>query len=184
MKKHFVDVIAVMGASTSENFEKQKQTAQEVVQQDTNADVIYGVIQYGKSAQVQKSLQEKMNKRGFEQFIPSLIWNEVGEAFLEGLLKANATFTEYGRPNARRILLVFSDTPWNDSMAVKDLGERMRNNGIKIVPISVGNQSDDQRLSELGGRKPLNVDENNEPEKTGKKVSEEIMKGAVVSSIK
>jgi hypothetical protein len=69
-------------------------------------------------------------------------------------------------------------------MAVKDLGERMRNNGIKIVPISVGNQSDDQRLSELGGRKPLNVDENNEPEKTGKKVSEEIMKGAVVSSIK
>ena len=178
MKKHFVDVIAVMGASTSENFEKEKQTAQEAVQQDTNANVIYGVIQYGKSAQVQKNLQEKMNKRGFEQFIPSLIWNEVGEAFLEGLLKANVTFTEHGRPNARRILLVFSDRPWNDSMAVKDLGERMRKNGIKIVSISVGNQSDDKGLSELGGRKPLNVDENNEPKKTGKKVSEEIMKGA------
>ena len=180
MKKSFVDVIVVMGSSSNENFEKQKQTAQEAVQQDTNSDIIYGVIQYGKSAEVLKTLQEKMNKQTFEQFIPLLTWSEVGEAFLEALQKASVTFAEYGRPNARRILVVFSDRPWNDSMAVEDIGDRMRKNGVKIVPISVGNRSDDERLPELGGRKPLTVDEDKGPEKTGKKVAEEIMKGTVV----
>jgi hypothetical protein len=169
-----------MGSSSGENFEKQKRTVEAAIQQDTNSDVIYGVIQYGKTAEIQKSLQERMNKEGFEAFLPSLSWNEVGEALQDGLQQANVTFTEYGRPDARRILLVFVDKPWNDSVAVNEIGKKLRENGVKIVPVAVGNRSDDEELTELAGRKTLKVDEDNEPEKTGKKVSEEVTKGRVI----
>ena len=171
-----------MGSSSRENFEKQKETVKEAIQQDTNSNVIYGVIQYGRTAEVQKNLQERMNKEVFKRFLPTLSWNEVGEALMAGLQQANVTFTEYGRPNARRILLLFSDKPWNDTMAVNDIGKKLRENAVKIVPVSVGNRSDDEKLSELAGRKPLKVDEDNKPEKTGKKVSEEIMKGRATSA--
>lgn len=168
-----------MGSSSNENFNKQKRTAQEVSEQETNADVIYGVIQYGRTAEVQKSLEEKLKKEAFGLFLDSLSWNSVGEALLESLQLANVSFTKYGRPNARRILLVFSDRPWNDSVVVSEIGGKMRDTGVKIVTVSVGNKSDDEQLSELAGRKPLKVDEDTEPEETGKKVSEEIMKGRV-----
>ena len=183
MKDNLVDVIVVMGSSSGENFEKEKKTVLQAIQEDTNSDVIYGLIQYGKNAKVQMSLKERMNKDAFKRFLPSLSWSEVGEALSEGLELANVTFAEHGRDNARRIVLVFSDKPWDDSTAVDHVGTKLRESDVKIVTISVGDKSDDEKLSELGRRRPLKVDEDNDPEKTGKKVAEEIMKGRV-SSVK
>ena len=180
IKKNIIDVIVVMGSSTDENFAKQKQTVNETIEQETNSDIIYGVIQYGKTAAVRKSLQERMDGKAFQQLLPSLSWNEVGEALQDCLRLANVSFMEYGRPNARKILLVFSDKPSNDSVSVNDIAKKLQENGVKIVPVSIANRSDGEKLPELAGQKPLRVDEDNEPEKTGKKVSEEIMKGKVI----
>lgn len=183
MRKSLIDVIVVMGSSTNENFAKQKQTVNETIEQETNSDIIYGVIQYGKTAAVQKSLQERMNRKAFQKFLPSLSWNEVGDALQDCLKLANVSFSEYGRPNARRVLLVFFDKPWNDSVVVDDIAKKLKENGVKIVPVSVANRSDDKKLPELAGQKPLRLDEDNEPEKTGKKVSEEVMKGDVKNNV-
>lgn len=183
MRKSLIDVIVVMGSSTNENFAKQKQTVNETIEQETNSDIIYGVIQYGKTAAVQKSLQERMNRKAFQKFLPSLSWNEVGDALQDCLKLANVSFSEYGRPNARRVLLVFFDKPWNDSVVVDDIAKKLKENGVKIVPVSVANRSDDKKLPELADQKPLRLDEDNEPEKTGKKVSEEVMKGDVKNNV-
>ena len=179
MKKNLIDVIVVMGSSTNENFEKQKQTVNKTIEHETNSDIIYGVIQYGKTATMQKSLQERMNKKAFQKYLPSLSWSEVGDGLRDSLQLANVSFTEYGRHNARRILLVFFDKPWNDSVVVDDITKKLKENGVKIIAVSIANRSDDEKLPKLAGQKPLRVDEDNEPKKTGKKVSEEIMKGEI-----
>lgn len=178
ISRNLVDVILVMGASNKNNFEKQKQAVREVVQLDKNSNVIYGVIQYGNNTIVNKSLGEEMDKKALIKFLRSLLWKETGEALLDGVRQANVMFEKFGRPKARKILVVFSDDRLRDSsLVIEKTGDNLRVTGIKTIGVVVGNRGDKVKLLKLSGKNPLKIGDNDKPEKTGKHIAEEILKG-------
>lgn len=167
-----------MGASNEANFNKQKQAAIEVVKPEKNSDVIYEVIRYGKGAAVEKSLAVKMDKKALVTFLYSLPWQEPGEALLAGVRQAQLSFERHGRPKARKILVVFSDNRLNESSpVVEKTGGDLRRTEIKIIGILVGKNGEEDKITTLAGKKPLKIDETNEPKETGKQIAEEILKG-------
>lgn len=173
-----MDVVIIMGAWRSENFEKERQATLELVQADKNSNVIYEIIQNGNEAVVIKSLSEKMDKKSFIAFLPSLSWKENGDALLDGVRQAKMSFEKYGRPKATKVLVLFSDDPMSESVpVVKKLGDDLRASGIKMIGILVGNYGEELKITSLVGRKPLKIDNVNSPEKTGRDMAEDVLKG-------
>lgn len=169
-----------MGASNPDHFEKPKQAVLEVVRTNKNSDVMYEVIQYGKDVTVRKSLGEKMDKKTLTAFLRTISWKEPGEALLDSVREAKVSFERYGRPKARRILVVFSDDKVKESLAaVKEVGNDLQTAGIKIVGVLVRNRGDEEKIRKLSGEKPLKIDDVDEPGKTGRDIAEEILKGKV-----
>ena len=181
-----MDVILVLGAVNPANFEKQKQAIMEMARQhqNTNLDYIYEVIQHGNAAIVKKSLKDRMNNQDLQSFVGSLVIEEPGKAILDAIRLAKLSFEQHSRPKAKRMLVVFSDSGiYNDPLnSFQELGEKLREDHVKIIGVTVqdvrGNL--DEKVEGLTGNKPLKIDtvnNDNTPEKTGKKIAQETVAG-------
>ena len=186
LSENLVDVILVVGALNPSYFRKQKEAILEMArqQQNTNLNYIYEVIQHGKTAVVKKSLAERMNNKDLQSFIGSLIMDEPGKALLDAISQAKLSFEQHGRPKAKNVLVVFSDAAiYNDPVsAFQEPGEKLRGDGVKIIGVTVedvrGNLDD--KMEGLTGNNPLKIDavnNDNTPEKTGKKIAQQTVTG-------
>ena len=176
----------VMGAVSSTIFGKQKQAILEMARQhqNTNMDYIYEVIQHGNAAVVKKSLEERMNNQDLQSFVGSMVIEEPGRALLDAIRQAKLSFERHSRPKAKRILVVFSDSGiYNDPLnSFQELGEKLREDRVRIIGITIddvrGNLDD--KIEGLTGNDPLKIDginNDNTPEKTGKKIAEQTVTG-------
>lgn len=176
----------VVGALNQIYFEKEKEAILEMARQhqNTNLDYIYEVIQHGQNAVVKKSLEERMNNKDLQSFVRSLVWEEPGRALLDSIRQAKLSFEQHGRPKAKKVLVVFSDAAiLNEPLSVfQEPGETLRTAGVRIIGVTVEDERSnlDNKMEGLTGMKPLKIDSivpDNSPEKTGKKIAEQVVTG-------
>lgn len=188
LAENLVDVIAIVGAKNPSYFKKQKDALLEMSgqHQNTSLDYIYEVIQYGENAMVKKSLNERMNNKDFQSYVESLVIEEPGVALLDAVREAKVSFEKFGRPRARKVLVVFSDEAIvKDPVPLsefQELGEKLRENGVKMIGVTIEDVKGDldDTIKELTGKDPLkidSVDDDNTPQRIGTKIAEKTVNG-------
>ena len=186
-----MDVIIVVGAPNPTYFRLEKEAILEMARQhqNTSLNYIYGVIQYGITAVVKKSLKERMNNKDLQSFVEPLVMEETGNALLEAVDQAKLSFEQHGRPKAKKVLVVFSDATIDDDPlnAFREPGETLRQDGVKIIGVTVNDKQGDMddKMEGLTGKKPLKIDEDNNdntPEKIGKKIAQQSVAGKCLCS--
>ena len=176
--KQLIDVVLVMGAASSDNFEKEKQVVLSVIEEPKNADIIYEIIQHGKKAAVVKSLKEKLQKEDLIAVLRFISWKEPGEALLDGVRLSKKSFEQHGRPEAKKVLVVFADSPLKESLVVVDkVGNDTRNDGVQVIGVVLGDKAEEEKIEMLAGKEPLKIDDDETPVDTGKEVVEQALKG-------
>ena len=182
LSENFLDVILVVGASNPTYFRLEKEAILEMArqQQNTSVNYIYGVIQYGNSAVIKKSLKERMNNKDLQAFVESLVMEEPGKALLDAIDQAKLSFEQHGRPKARKVLAVFSDASIGDDpfSAFQEPGEKLRQDGVKIMGVTVNDERGDvdDKMEGLTGKKPFKIDDDhseNTPERIGRKIAQQ-----------
>ena len=176
----------MVGALKPTSFDKEIEAILEMArqQQNTNLNYIYGVIQHGNTADIKKSLKERMNNKDLQSFVGSLVMEEPGKALLDAIRQAKLSFEQHGRPKAKKVLVVFSDAAINNYPVntFQEPGDKIRKDGTKIIGVTVDDLGDNlnDKMEGLTGKKPLKIDsvgDDNAPKKTGKKIAEQSVTG-------
>ena len=150
-----LDVIFVLGSSGlrgSDDLETQKTAVKNFMNTQKIADIIYGIIYYGKAPVVLLPLTDKSRDLKLRNILNSITWKEEGVSLPEALEMANDMFTKEGRPLSRKVLVFFANEAHqrpldNSSMILKD-------NGIKVIPVAVGDATNPDDLRKTS---PKNV---------------------------
>lgn len=176
----------MVGAPNPTYFSLEKEAILEMARQhqNTSLNYIYGVIQYGNTAVVKKGLKERMDNKDLQSFVESLVMKEPGNALLEAIDQAKLSFEHHGRPKAKKVLVVFSDSTIDHEplSTFQEPGEKLRQDGVKIIGVTVNDKQGyaDDNIEGLAGKKPLKIDEDNNdntPKKIGKKIAQQTVTG-------
>lgn len=154
------------------DFEKQKQVVLSSVLNPSSADIKYAVILYGNKPTLVAEFQDFENSLEFTKFTKLLKKDEDGRL-------PEKLFEEKGRPNARRLVVVFFR---GSAVLSKEMmsrwNKRFVNSNILFVPVVFGTISDGVKFMPLTPQGiVVTIDPNEDHTKKGKEISQEIVKG-------
>jgi len=95
----------------------------------------------------------------------------------EGVKSAGKEFEKNGRPKARKIMVVFLDG--NDEStkdALKKVAEPLKKKKIKIIPVVMGENVDEEKLKPLLAKKKK-PKKGKDPKKLAEEIAEELFNG-------
>ena len=165
-------------------FDKEKEIAKTMVDDEKEKGILYGTIVYGKDASVKSKFTDMSEKEDVKSFIDSLSWEDDGEKLDHTLVKTDKLFKEYGRPEARKITVVFvTGTADATTSELKKAAKKLNDNEVKIIVVKMGTDPDDEQLKSITPEKNIvKVNESEDPEKSSEKVDEQTMKGKIMAS--
>ena len=183
-----VDLVFVFGAmdpTASIRFEKEKEIAKEMIDNEKEKDILYGTIVYGQDASVKSTFKEMPEKIKVKKFIDTLSWENDGEQLDEALQETDKLFKEHGRPNSRKITVVFvTGNADATTSELKKAAKKLNDNQVKIVVVKLGTDPDEQQLVAITPKKNIvRVNESDSPEKSAELVDDQRMKGTFFLNI-
>lgn len=141
-------------------------------------DVIrVGVVVFGSNTDAAISIQDNLNntvqiavKRLFPQFgVPDLD---------EALSEARKVFKASGRPDARKVIVVISDSASDSSYGdIKAEADSLKQDDIVLISVVIGKDADPNELKEFTPHKVTETTTDEDPEELGKKIMELALKG-------
>lgn len=141
-------------------------------------DVIrVGVVVFGSNTDAAISIQDNLNntvqiavKRLFPQFgVPDLD---------EALSEARKVFKASGRPDARKVIVVISDSASDSSYGdIKAEADSLKQDDIVLISVVIGKDADPNELKEFTPHEVTETTTDEDPEELGKKIMELALKG-------
>jgi hypothetical protein len=152
-EKEVVDLVFAFG-STGEDakplFEKEKQAAKIMIDNEKDKDILYSTIVYGRDASLKSKFNDLPDKGKVKEFIDTLAWTDEGKKLDHALVETDKVFKEHGRPKARKITVVFvtgkADATTNE---LKKAAKKLNDNEVKIVVVKLGTDPDDKQLEAI-----------------------------------
>jgi hypothetical protein len=180
-----VDLVFVFGATeptASSRFEKEKEIAKQMVDNEKEKDILYGTIVYGQNALVKSTFKEMPEKLKVKKFIDTLSWENDGENLNQALEETDKLFREHGRPNARKITVVFvTGRADATTTELKKAAKKLNDDEVKIIVVKLGTDPDDGQLVAITPKKNIvKVNESDSPEKPAELVDDQRMKGTFI----
>jgi hypothetical protein len=177
-----VDIVFVFGATEPNapiRFDKEKEIAKEMIDNEKEKDILYGTIVYGIDASVKSKFKDMPEKTKVKKFIDTLSWEDDGDKLDKALVETDKLFEEYGRPEARKITVVFvtgrADATTSE---LKRAAKKLNDKEVKIIVIKLGTDPDDKQLDIVTPKKNIvKVKEGDDPEKSAELVDDQKMKG-------
>ena len=145
-----------MGRDAVPLFNSEKEIAKIMIDNEKERDILYGTIVYGKDASVKSRFEDMPEKIKVKKFIEGLSWKEDGKKLDQALIETDNLFKDYGRPNARKTLVVFV-TGKADSTTeeLKNAAKKLNDNDVKIIAVDLGTGPDDPSLENITPKKRI-----------------------------
>jgi hypothetical protein len=181
-EKPLVDLVFVFGSTGKKAvtwFEKEREIAKEMIDNEREKDTLYGTIIYGKDVSVKSKFKDMQDKVQVKTFIDGLSWESDGEKMDHALAETDKLFKEHGRPKARKITVVFvTGTADATTNGLKKAAKKLNDNEVKIIVVKLGTDPDDGVLEAITPKKNIvKVNESDDPERSAEVVDEQRMKG-------
>ena len=158
-EKEVVDLVFAFG-STGEDaiplFEKEKQAAKTMIDNEKEKDILYSTIVYGRDALLKSKFNDLPDKAKVKEFIDTLEWPDRGNKLDHALVEADKVFKEHGRPKARKITVVFvTGNADATTTELKKAAKKLNDNQVKIVVVKLGTDPDDKKLEAVTPKKNI-----------------------------
>jgi hypothetical protein len=161
-----------------ETLTKEKVIANNIIEKPKDAFVKYGVVQFEKIGSVKVPLGDYDDEKELKENVKKLPFKE-GTSLNEGIKSAGKEFEKNGRPKARKIMVVFIDG--NDDStkdALKKVAEPLKKKNVKIIPVVLGENVDEEKLKPLLARRKK-PEKEKDPKKLAEEVAEEAFNGKI-----
>jgi hypothetical protein len=161
-----------------ETLTKEKVIANNIIEKPKDAFVKYGVVQFEKIGSVKVPLGDYDNEKELKENVKKLPFKE-GTSLNEGIKSAGKEFEKNGRPKARKIMVVFIDG--NDDStkdALKKVAEPLKKKNVKIIPVVLGENVDEEKLKPLLAKRKK-PEKEKDPKKLAEEVAEEAFNGKI-----
>jgi hypothetical protein len=177
-----VDLVFVFGATEPTapiRFEKEKEIAKEMIDNEKEKDILYGIIVYGNGASVESKFKDMPERTKVKTFIDTLSWEDDGDKLDQALEETDDLFKKHGRPKARKITVVFvtgrADATTSE---LKRAAKKLNDKEVKVIVVKLGTDPDDKQLEVITPKKNIvKVKEGDDPKKSAELVDDERMKG-------
>ena len=146
-----MDIVFVLGARNpyaSRDFDTMKKIAQEMLKQPRLGSTRYGFATYGDKAQTRQTLD--IPKEILTQLLDLIPWQREGTRIDRGVVKGIELFNQPSRPNAEKILVVFTNDKASSSNQLLDDARNMAESaGVKVVVLGLGSRVDPAQIRRL-----------------------------------
>lgn len=146
-----VDIIFVLGARNphaSRDFDTMKKMTQEILKQPRPSNTRYGFVTYDDEAQTRHALN--VPKEILPLLLDIIPWLKEGTRVDKGVEKGIEVFNEPSRPNAKKILIVFTnDRTTSSNQALDGARSKAEEAGVKIIVIGLGSRVDPAQIRRL-----------------------------------
>ena len=137
-------------------FEKEKEAAKVMIDNEKVKDILYATIVYGNDALLKSKFNDMPDKARVKEFIDTLTWKDEGKKLDHALVEADKVFKEHGRPKARKITVVFvTGTADATTSELKKAAKKLNDNKVKIVVVKLGTDPDDKQLEAITPEKNI-----------------------------
>ena len=162
-------------------FEKEKQAAKIMIDNEKDKDILYSTIVYGRDASLKSKFNDLPDKGKVKEFIDTLAWTDDGKKLDHALVETDKVFKEHGRPKARKITVVFvtgkADATTNE---LKKAAKKLNDNEVKIIVVKLGTDPDDARLEAITPKKNIVKKKKTvKPKELADFIEEQVKKGVV-----
>lgn len=173
--------ISIGSTNADANLQKIKDTIKAVIDRYGKRDIRYSFILFGNVPSKIVRFAES------ELYTIELLKNRVdsfssisGSALDKALDEARKMFEETARPDAKKVLaLIMDQGQSSDSEKTKEKARDLRESGIKVVPVALGEEANPDELTEITRNKEnlvkMETDEN--PEKAAVKIMIKVLEG-------
>ena len=181
LPKKLVDVIFVMGSADPngrDTLSKEKIIVNDMIEKPKDAFVKYGVVEIDKTGSVKVPLGDYEDEKELKENVKKLPFKE-RKSLDAGIKSAGKEFEKNGRPKARKIMVVFIDG--NDDStkdALKKVAEPLKKKKVKIIPVVLGENVDEEKLKPLLAKKKK-PKKGKDPKKLADEVAEETFNGKI-----
>lgn len=158
-EKEMVDLVFAFGSTgrdAIELFEKEKEAAKVMIDNENEKDILYSTIVYGEDASLKSKFNDMPEKAKVKEFIDILAWKDEGKKLDHALVEADKVFKKHGRPKARKITVVFvtgrADATTNE---LKKAAKKLHDNQVKIIVVKLGTDPDDKQLEVVTAKKNI-----------------------------
>ena len=157
---------------------KEKLIVNDMIEEPKDAFVNYGVVEMDKAGSVKVPLGGYEDEKELKENVKKLPFKE-RKSLDEGIKSAGKEFEKNGRPKARKIMVVFVDG--NDDStknALKKVAEPLKKKKVKIIPVVLGENVDEEKLKPLlaNKKKPK---KGKDPKELAQKAAEESFNGKI-----
>lgn len=158
-EKEMVDLVFAFGSTGRDAiklFEKEKEAAKVMIDNENEKDILYSTIVYGEDASLKSIFNDTLEKAKVKEFIDTLAWKDEGKKLDHALVEADKVFKKHGRPKARKITVVFvtgrADATTNE---LKKAAKKLHDNQVKIIVVKLGTDPDDKQLEVVTAKKNI-----------------------------
>ena len=181
-EKEIVDLVFAFGSTGRDSiplFEKEKEAAKVMIDNEKEKDILYATIVYGSDASLKSKFHDMPDKISVKEFIDTLTWKDEGKKLDHALVEADKVFTEHGRPKARKITVVFvTGTADATTSELKKAAKKLNDNGVKIIVVKMGTDPDDKQLEAITPEKNIVKKKKTvKPEELAQFIEEQVKKG-------
>lgn len=145
------DIVFVLGAQNphaSRDFDIMKQITQEMLKQPRIGDTRYGFATYSDRGETRHT--PGIPKQILQMLLELVPWQKEGTRVDLGVEKGIEIFNQPARPNAERIMVVFSnDKAISSDKDLEDVREKANDAGVKVVVVGIGSRVDPEQIRRL-----------------------------------
>ena len=172
-----------MGASgyrSSQVFEILKRVVSKVVEKENLPRVRYGVVLFGQEAQTVVNLNDFTDKSKLLSIISQMSQPQAGPNYEKGILKALGMFTEQGKPNAERTIMLLTNSRTNASpIEMAAIKNQLLTTRSRLIVVDVDNVGENVRSVAPNDEDIVRVSSSDNPDGITKDITNVIVKGEI-----
>lgn len=173
-------VISATSPSAILNFAKIKDIVREVIDLYGVQRVYYSVILFGRDPTVRIRFSQQYPESALKATIAALPRPTDGSSLHSALESAQGVFSEGGRPDAKKVVVVVVDEKSESSIEdVKNAAGMLEDDGIKVIAVAFGDQASHDETSAATVNKDNIVKANrtDDPKDIAEEITTKIAKG-------
>lgn len=139
----------------------------------------YGIVVYGATASSFLQLRDRVpNEFTLRKIIQSVSPASGQPSLSKGLAEAKRLFDGSSRKDARRILVVITDTrTGTDKEAIQQQMSLLTGRGVHVIPVAIGNDAFGDLNQDIGGEDVIVVDRDDRAKKIAKVIMRNVTSG-------
>ena len=173
--------INIGSSDATANMQKVKATINAVIDRYGKRDIRYSFILFGNVPLRLVSFAESeiFTIERLESRVNSFSVRS-GANLEKALDEARKIFQDTARSDAKKVLVVIMDqSRSSDSAKTKEKARDLRESGVKVVPVALGDEASDEELSEIASLKEylVKMKEDDDPDKSAEKIMDKVLVG-------